>query len=134
MVPEDRAKNRLALQFNMDTRVRVEVIMVNSLTSYGGRFRQNQCHGGENASFVLDPRRTLRNALHTRGAEAALSASHRDPLSTFTPSFRLEISIRRDRKLTIAILVEKGEGLLEFSNLFFGKLISHGVYSKYYNE
>lgn len=29
-------------------------------------------------------------------------------------------------KLTIAILIEKGEGLLEFGNLFFGKLISHG--------
>jgi len=26
--------------------------------------------------------------------------------------------------LTIAILVEQGEGLLEFSNLLFGKLIS----------
>jgi hypothetical protein len=28
-------------------------------------------------------------------------------------------------QLTIAILVKEGEGLLEFSNLFFGKLISH---------
>jgi hypothetical protein len=27
---------------------------------------------------------------------------------------------------TISVLVEKGEGLLEFGNLFFGKLISHG--------
>ena len=28
--------------------------------------------------------------------------------------------------LTISVLVEKGESLLEFGNLFFGKLISHG--------
>ena len=33
-------------------------------------------------------------------------------------------------KLTISILIEKGESFLEFSNLFFSKLISHGVYSK----
>jgi len=29
-------------------------------------------------------------------------------------------------RLTITILVKQGEGLLEFSNLFFGKLIGHG--------
>ena len=29
--------------------------------------------------------------------------------------------------LTISVLVEKAEGLLEFSNLFFGKLIGHGA-------
>jgi hypothetical protein len=27
--------------------------------------------------------------------------------------------------LTIAVLIEQGEGLLELSNLLFGKLISH---------
>jgi hypothetical protein len=29
-------------------------------------------------------------------------------------------------ELTIAVLVEQGEGLLEFSNLFFCELVSHG--------
>ena len=33
---------------------------------------------------------------------------------------------RNKNLLTISVLVEKGEGLLEFGNLFFGKLISHG--------
>lgn len=28
-------------------------------------------------------------------------------------------------QLTIAVLIEQGEGLLELSNLLFGKLISH---------
>ena len=31
----------------------------------------------------------------------------------------------RYSRLTIAILVKQGEGLLEFSNLLFSKLISH---------
>ena len=29
-------------------------------------------------------------------------------------------------QLTISVLIEKAEGLLEFSNLFFGQLVSHG--------
>jgi hypothetical protein len=29
------------------------------------------------------------------------------------------------KQLTITVLIEKGEGLLELSNLLFGKLISH---------
>ena len=31
--------------------------------------------------------------------------------------------------LTIAVLVEKAESLLEFSNLFFGQLVSHGCFA-----
>ena len=32
-------------------------------------------------------------------------------------------ALEGEKKLTIAILIEKGEGFLEFSNLFFGELI-----------
>jgi len=38
------------------------------------------------------------------------------------------ILVSGSRKLTITIFIEQGEGLLEFSNLLFSKLISHGVY------
>lgn len=40
----------------------------------------------------------------------------------------MTVTINTDiETLTIAILVEQGEGFLEFSNLLFSKLISHGV-------
>jgi len=39
----------------------------------------------------------------------------------------MRLAIVDFRYLTIAILIEKGEGLLEFSNLLFSKLISHGA-------
>jgi hypothetical protein len=40
---------------------------------------------------------------------------------------RLSLRIfRRSSSLTITVLVEKAEGLLEFGNLLFGQLVSHG--------
>lgn len=43
------------------------------------------------------------------------------------PAMTQAEDIFQSLQLTITVLVEEGEGLLEFSNLFFGKLISHGV-------
>jgi len=64
---------------------------------------------------------------HSRRTYAPTAILHACRSDTPHTGERKELHGSTKLQLTIAILVKEGEGLLEFSNLFFGKLISHCV-------
>jgi hypothetical protein len=75
------------------------------------------------ASFA---HRRKKNALLAPQVGVYGNAFSQDPEAAAS-SFRSPQQIYFSFELTITVLVEQGEGLLEFSNLLFGKLVSHCV-------